>query len=169
MWDVATALKRFIKAERVVVLADACYSGAIADDGSLRPKGNQEQENLIVEYRQKLAVTAPGRFIFTACKAAERSYECDKLRRGVFTHFLLEGLGGKADADGNGTVTATEAVKYVQDKVATYVTQKLPKGLRGRANVQQHPQDGGHYDARRPLAVTKAKKQVTMRGRGKPD
>jgi uncharacterized caspase-like protein len=29
MWDIQTALKRFIKARKVVVIADACHSGGV--------------------------------------------------------------------------------------------------------------------------------------------
>lgn len=150
MWDVDTALAKFIKAERVVVFADACYSGAITRKGGLRPKG--DQDNLLVEYLQKLAVTKPGRLILTASKAVEPSYESKEHQSGVFTHFLLEGLQGMADSDGNGFVSAEEIVAFVQAKVPEYVRKKL------RNRKTQNPQEGGQYDARMPLSFTGAKR-----------
>ena len=36
---------------------------------------------------------------------------------GVFTHFLLDGLQGAGDSDGNGIVTFTEVFQYVSDNV----------------------------------------------------
>jgi uncharacterized caspase-like protein len=37
---------------------------------------------------------------------------------GVFTYYLLKGLGGAADANGDGTVTAEELFRYVQREVS---------------------------------------------------
>jgi hypothetical protein len=36
----------------------------------------------------------------------------------VFTHFLIEGLSGAADANNHGTVTTQELFSYVQMKVS---------------------------------------------------
>ena len=138
MWDIDTALRRFIRAERVVVLADACHAGAISPLAGVRT----EPENPIHQYLQQLAMAEPGRLIFTASEARELSRESRQFRNGVFTHFLLKGLAeGEADADHNGVVTAGEIVEYVRHNV------------RSATDDKQHPNPSGQYDRQLPLSV----------------
>jgi uncharacterized caspase-like protein len=58
-----------------------------------------------------------GRVVLTASDANEVTVESDDLRHGVFTYYLLEGLRGKADLDGNGIITVDEVYRYVSIKV----------------------------------------------------
>ena len=58
---------------------------------------------------------------------------------GVFTYFILEGLGGAGDYDGDGIVTFTELFDHVSNNVRT--------ATEGR----QNPQRSGFGDI--PLAV----------------
>jgi uncharacterized caspase-like protein len=60
---------------------------------------------------------AKGRVVLTASRASEVSEEREDLRHGVFTYYLLEGLRGKADVDGDGIVTVDEAYAYVSGRV----------------------------------------------------
>jgi uncharacterized caspase-like protein len=53
----------------------------------------------------------------TASGANEVSVENDQFGHGVFTYYLVEGLKGEADADGDGFITVDEAYRYVSDKV----------------------------------------------------
>jgi uncharacterized caspase-like protein len=55
--------------------------------------------------------------IITASDANEVSVEKDELKHGVFTFYLLEGLRGKADYDGDGMITIDEIYRYVSTKV----------------------------------------------------
>lgn len=107
MWDMETALKRYIIADRVVVLADACHSAGVGGEAGLRSVGNA---NLINTYLANLQKTKPGRAIITASEANQLSREGEQWGgHGVFTHYLLEGLNGEADSDQNGIVTIAEA------------------------------------------------------------
>jgi hypothetical protein len=108
MWDVKTALRRQIASERVVVIADACRSaGTLVDEAN--PVGGAFSE--LFDPSRRLTLSAAG--------TAQVSFEDAKWGggHGVFTHFLLEGFGGAADADGNGVVTFREAAAYVSGKV----------------------------------------------------
>ena len=141
MWDMETALKRYIVADRVVILADACHSGGVGQDTGLRSFGNA---NLINSYLANLDKTKPGRAIMTASETNQLSREGDQWKgHGVFTYYLLEALKGKADTDGDGIVTIAEAFKYVYDHV------------RSATESQQHPTIRGKYDAKLPMAVTR--------------
>jgi len=139
MWDIDTALRRFVRAERVVVFADACHAGAIASpDGTRGDDGNP-----VHQYLRQLALARTGRLIFTASEVRELSHESAKWGggHGVFTHFLLRGLRGEADADRNRIVDVGEVVEYVRAQVAHATGGK------------QHPDPSGQFDRKLPLAV----------------
>jgi len=139
MWDMETALKRYIEADRVVVVADACHSGGVGSGQGLRSAGGN---NLINAYMARLHQTKPGRAIITASEANELSREGQEWgEHGVFTFYLLEGLKGPADTDKDGTVTIVEAFSYVQSRV------------RRATNSGQHPSIQGRFDPNLPLAV----------------
>ena len=125
MWDVKTALRRQIKAERVIVVADACHSGG-TKDGEVNPINGSFGD----------LFTPSRRVILTAADDNELSYEDAKWGggHGVFTFNFIEGLKGAADNDKNGIVTFQEAADYVAAKVKT------------DTNGRQNPQRGGLGD-----------------------
>ena len=139
MWDIDTALRRFVRAQRVVVFADACHAGAIASPDGTRGDG----ENPVHQYLRQLALAQTGRLIFTASEVRELSHESPKWGggHGAFTYFLLRGLTGEADADGNRIVDVGEIVEYVRSQVARATGGK------------QHPDPSGQFDRKLPLAV----------------
>ena len=50
-------------------------------------------------------------------KINEISKEDDKLRHGIFSYYLLEGLKGKADQDADGIINISELFGYISRKV----------------------------------------------------
>ena len=108
MWDFKTAVRRQIASERVVVIADACHSaGALIDDAN--PIAGAFAD-----------LFSPSRRVtLSASDKNELSREGKEWGggHGVFTHALLEGLRGKADADGDGVITFVEAANYVERSV----------------------------------------------------
>lgn len=130
MWDVKTALRRQIAAERVVVIADACHAaGAGAADTN--PIGGSFAE----------LFTPSRRLTLTAAATNELSFEDARWGggHGAFTHHLLRALQGRGDADGDGIVTFAEAADFVAAEVS--------QATDGR----QNPQRSGFGDV--PLAV----------------
>ena len=53
----------------------------------------------------------------TASGANEVSVENEEFRHGVFTHYLLEGLKGRADTDNDSLITVDEVYRYVSEQV----------------------------------------------------
>jgi hypothetical protein len=134
MWDVKTALRRQISAERVVVIADACHSA-----GTQEGLAGRDPSNPIAGGFSQL-FTPSRRLSMTAADANEFSLEDARWSgHGVFTYYLLEGLRGAGDVDGNGIVTFSEAYDYVRENVV--------EATEGR----QNPQRAGFGDL--PLAV----------------
>ena len=135
MWDVKTALRRQIAAERVIVIADACHSAGTADGETVGGGTSNE----IAGGFQSL-FTPSRRLMMTAADTNEFSLEDARWGgHGVFTHFLLDGLRGAGDRDGNGIVTFLELFEHVSGSVRD--------ATRGR----QNPQMSGFGDV--PLAV----------------
>jgi len=155
MEDIQAALRKTIQAERVVIFADACYSGAI-NDYVKGTRTTQLEENLINRYLSEMAKAKPGIVSVTSCAENEVSGEAWLFwEHGVFTFVLISGLGGKitdtegrvktfesADADGDGIVTVSELTQYVTKYVPGYTKNK------------QNPQvSKSNFDPNTPLSV----------------
>lgn len=87
---------------QVVTLLDACHSGAVGKLGDLiRDLGGDDC----------------GVWVIASSDGAEPSLESNALRRGNFTHALVEGLSGKADLYQKGEVLISHLQSYVQARV----------------------------------------------------
>jgi len=120
MWDIETAMRRFIKARKIVVIADACHSGGVgAEFASARRGVGVIEVGLVSSGLQKLSGVGDGVAVLTASGANQLSQEAPKWGggHGVFTHFLLTGLRGDADYNGDKQVTLGELIPYLSEKV----------------------------------------------------
>ena len=123
MWATAVPMERIrsifsrIPSERVVFLADTCYSGASGGKTLAMFTRTTLNDNFL----DRLAA-GRGRIIITASGAGELAREDENLGggHGVFTYYLLEGLKGAADADGDKLITSGEAYEYVFKNVSRH-------------------------------------------------
>ncbi len=138
--DLEYAISR-APARRVVLLADACHAGAAGFEGfrGRRSAALAETNRLVGQ----LAESKPGTAVLTASSATEASAEGKKWGggHGVFTHHLLAGLSGDADADTDGFVTIRELFDFTYRHVS--------KDTGG----DQHPELKGRFDNAMPLAA----------------
>jgi uncharacterized caspase-like protein len=80
--------------------------------------------------------------MMTAAAANEFSLEDERWDgHGVFTYYLLEGLRGPADTDGDGLITVDEAYSYVSQKVPDATGQ------------EQHPVKKGTMEGQLVLGI----------------
>jgi hypothetical protein len=144
MWDLGNVMDYTIRAQRILVFADTCHSGAALDRGGAKDGKNL---NFFNKYLEVLA-RKKGRLVLTASQAHENSLETTKLAHGVFTHSILLGLGGAADDNpADGVITAGELVDYVRAKV--------PEETAG----EQHPSYSEQgFDMNLPLAYVRREK-----------
>jgi len=126
-----------INSERLIFIADACYSGA-SGGRTIGIRGMRA--NISDAFLDRIS-KGRGRVIITASGANEVSAENDDLKHGVFTYFLLEGLRGKADADKDGMITV--------DEVYNYVSINVPKAT-GQA---QHPVKKGSVEGQLIMGI----------------
>ena len=121
-----------IHATYKVLMTDACHSGAISPDDS------QAVNSALSNLHNSL-------FSFTASRDRETSYESPDFDggHGVFTYYVVEGMSGVADTNGDGVVTADELAEYVHTQV------------REKTGGKQNPtSDRGSFDPNLPLAYT---------------
>ena len=112
MNDIRTIFTR-ISAERLIFIADTCYSGA---SGGRTMMATKTRANLSDKFYDRIS-RGKGRVIISSCSANEISKEDDTLQHGIFSYHLLEGLKGRADQDGDGIITVSELFSYISRKV----------------------------------------------------
>ena len=126
-----------IYSERLIFIADACYSGA-SGGRTIGIMGTRA--NISDAFMDRIS-SGKGRVIITASGANEVSSENDDLKHGVFTYYLLEGLRGKADVNKDGIITV--------DEVYNYVSINVPKAT-GQA---QHPVKKGSVEGQLIMGI----------------
>ena len=122
-----------VNAERVLIIADACYAGGFSQ---MKPKSLAPSLDLFMQE----ARNSSGRAIITSSKLGELSWEAPNAKNSVFTHNFLEGLKGKADKNKDGIVTLNQAYEYAYAK-----TNEETAG-------RQHPQFEGKLVGHFPLS-----------------
>ncbi len=137
----ATAVKmsgldflKTVSAERVLIIADACYAGGFSD---LKPKSAAPSLDLFLNEIKN----STGRVVITSAKPEQLSWENPKLKNSVFTNSFLEGLRGKADRDQDGIVTLNEAYEYAYNRT------------KDETGGKQHPQFEGKIVGAFPLSL----------------
>lgn len=103
------------KARNVLVLLDACFSGGGKTSLS-RVVLDANQARQSSDEFKALSQAAVGRAVLTATEPNQPALEVDELQGGLFTHYLLEGLG--ADGNRDGKVTVGEAYDHLFEKVS---------------------------------------------------
>lgn len=116
MKDLQTYLQQNVRAKRLIMVVDTCHSAGLVDTPTTRGGGGNNLANLYVE---KLLFGEEGRAVITASDVNESSREGKKWGQGhgVFTHFLLQGLQGQADANADRFVTLGELFSFVRRQV----------------------------------------------------
>jgi len=120
MWDIETALKRFITAKRVIVITDACHAGGVGHAFDIaRRDGRGLKVGPISSTLQNLSTLSDGVCILSASDDNQFSQEGLQWGQGhgVFTYFLMEGLKGKADYNRDGLVTLGELIPFISEQV----------------------------------------------------
>jgi hypothetical protein len=92
-----------VPAEVRIAVVDACASGALT-----RVKGGEARAPFLVDTSSSMR----GHAFLTSSSADESAQESDRIGGSYFTHYLVSGLRGAADASSDGAVTLGEAYQY---------------------------------------------------------
>jgi len=124
-------------ANHKLFITDACHSGSMI--ASARTPLNVAIDNFYSAYNTIDGGTA----IMMSSKKEEVSLEYGGLRQGIFSHFLIKGLKGNADKNGDKLINITELYNYIAANVKSYT-----------ANAQ-NPTIMGDYDKSMPVSLVR--------------
>jgi uncharacterized caspase-like protein len=92
------------KAKYTLLVLDACHSGsATRGVTGIAP-----------------SLKAVGVHVMASCAEKELSHPDQDSKHGIFTKYLLEGMAGTADGNGDGSITQKELFEYVQNKMTEW-------------------------------------------------
>lgn len=116
-------LLRGVKAKEVILLLDACHSGAV--------------EQLFTDEQLSKAFSKEGRHLYCICSSGsqEASYLYSERNLSLCTYYLVNGLGGAADGDHDGHVSMDELFAYLARHVKKR-SERIIEGA-GQAGVQK--------------------------------
>jgi len=98
------------KAKNIVMIIDACYAGSLLKD---RPISGAR-----IETRQIKDIAEKGRFSFLFSSQPEEISLERKDGGGYFTYYLIKGLKGEANSDGDESITLKELEAYLSVQVS---------------------------------------------------
>lgn len=132
-----------LPAREVVVILDACYSGG----GAAMIRGLSARSAVTPPARPPLEATV-GRVVISASRPEQPAYEDAQRGGGLLTSYVVEGLDGAADLDGDGRVTVLELFQFVSPRVREFSRQHYPseqtpvlevRGLSGEIVLARRP------------------------------
>ena len=99
-----------------IIILDACHSGVL--------KGVKDSGIMTKSFFESFFPPPEGFVALASCKLGECSHEWAEKEHGVFSYYLLEGLEGSADRDGDKIITITDAYNYTSENVRRWAFKK---------------------------------------------
>jgi formylglycine-generating enzyme required for sulfatase activity len=111
------------RSKRQVLILDCCNSGAYA-------QGTKAATGVSIGTKSAFEGTGYGHVVLTASDSMQFAWEGDKVigktQNSLFTHFLIEGLKGEADHDGDGRITVDDLYDYAYEQVKLATPKQTP-------------------------------------------
>ncbi len=116
------------KARIKLMFVDACRDTQVLGARAVRTVDLQETMAAHSKFPPR------GSAAFFSCSATQKAYESPELGHGVFFHFVIEGMRGKADFDGDKKIDLPELELFVKRGAANYAqkqfnTRQIPELL----------------------------------------
>lgn len=115
-----------------LLLVDACRNDPQSDFSRSRAEVRLESVT-----RPQSRQPPGGVVALFSCSAGQKAFESPQLKHGVFFHFVIEGLKGKADSDGDRLVDLDEFVRFTKKQVTDAVKDEFG------ADIKQIPEQRG--------------------------
>jgi len=119
------------RSRRQILILDCCNSGAFA-------QGTKAEIGGSIGTAQAFEGTGYGRIVLTASDSTQFAWEGDKvigqdITNSLFTHFLVKGIEGEADRNGDGKITVDELYDFAYERVV----EQTPKQTPGKWSYKQ--------------------------------
>jgi formylglycine-generating enzyme required for sulfatase activity len=119
------------RSRRQVIILDCCNSGAFA-------RGTKAEIGGSMGIASAFEGKGYGHIVLTATDSTQFAWEGDKIigdetANSLFTHFLVKGLEGEADTDGDGKITVDELYDYAYEQIVS----RTPKQTPGKWSYKQ--------------------------------
>ena len=132
-------------AKHKIVIGDACFVGSLWASKSVEPSILETPDEVEGNaFFRELNRTAPGTAFMLSSSADEESFEISSYGRSIFTHYILEGLKGAANANDDDVITVKELFEYAASNVRI---------LANRVKKEQTPLLRGTFDPNMPVAM----------------
>lgn len=115
---VKNIMEKGSKAERLVLILDACYMG---EDNARNTEKKEDFLEYIHTFNKGFAIIAAST---SQQEAYEYDLDFDGKQGGIFTHFLLKALSGEADYNKNNFVTAFDIERYISSQIYKHREEK---------------------------------------------
>ena len=113
------------QAKATVMILDSCHSAA-----------GKDLAVMSTDFSEQLFSDSDGRVTMASCKESQQSFEWREKGQSVYTYYLVDGLGGPADANRDGAVSVTELSSYVHERVARWAAENSrQQEPRARMNI----------------------------------
>jgi formylglycine-generating enzyme required for sulfatase activity/uncharacterized caspase-like protein len=120
------------RSQRQLLILDCCNSGAFSY-GAKSASAVGKSMGIATAFEG----SGFGRVVLTATDATQFAWEGEKVigdtQKSVFTHFLIEGLKGQADRNGDGRIDVDELYDYAYEEVV----RRTPKQTPGKWSYRQ--------------------------------
>jgi hypothetical protein len=129
------------RSKRQVVILDCCNSGAFPQGTKAEIGGTMGMLSALQGY---------GRFILTASDATQFAWEGNRVigetQNSLFTHFLVKGLEGEADSDGDGRITVDELYDYAYEQISRVTPRQTPTKSSSKQEGEIILRDGMRFE-----------------------
>ncbi len=130
-----------------LVIADACNSGSyLASKSVTNDVFKSSQQDVQDAFFRELNRASPGTAFILSSQADEESLEVSTLHQSIFSYFILRGMKGEANSNGDEVVTVQELFDYVYNRVTAYAL---------NLGKVQTPVIKGNYDPNMPVAMVR--------------
>jgi len=121
------------QADLKLVMVDACRN-VPPELNATRDFTAEERKDSSRAFVQEAERLPEGILLLSSCSEGEFAREDVELGHGVFIHYLLEGLQGKADIDRNKAVTLNELFRFASKETKLHVSTKFSDSQRPKLN-----------------------------------
>ena len=103
------------EARRVFLILDSCRSGAVVE--AVATDEGRAFDDAVGQKALRRVARVGGIHILAASRADEDAVELDAELHGALTYLVLEGIGGAADSNRDGSISVQEIIGYASDQM----------------------------------------------------